>query len=163
MMTQFEGLVAIRKTLSLANNPPIQAIIDQGLVVPLITLLDNNLPEIVFESLWALTNIASGSGSDYCTPIVSKGGLPKIINLLDSQICEIQDQAVWCIGNFVGESVNIRDKIIGLKGLDKIISLLATTDRDSLIKHCTWTLTNFCRPEPLLPYESVKPVFYYFL
>lgn len=158
MMTQFEGLVAIRKVLATPNNPPIQAIIDQGLVVPLLTLLENNLPEIVFESLWALTNIASGSGSDYCTSIVNKGGLPKIVNLIDSQICEIQDQAVWCIGNFVGESANIREKVISLKGLEKIISLLATTDRDSLIKHCTWSLTNFCRPEPSLPYENVKNV-----
>ena len=55
-------------------------------MAPLITLLENNLPEIVFESLWALTNIASGSSSDYCVSIVNKGGLPKIVNLLDSQI-----------------------------------------------------------------------------
>lgn len=155
---QFEGLVCIRKILSMANNPPINVIIDQGLVLPLIALLDSNLPEIQFESLWAITNIASGSSSDYSNAIVSKGGLPKIVNCIDSQIVEIQDQAVWCIGNFVGENANLRDKVLQLKGLEKITSLMATTDRDSLIKHCTWTLTNFCRPDPAMSYEHVKPV-----
>ncbi len=119
--------------------------------------MESTLPEIVFEAIWAITNIASGS-SDYSTSIVSKGGIPKIIALIDSPILEIQDQAVWCLGNFAGDTVQIRDKIISLKGLDRIISLLATTDRNSLIKHCVWSLTCFCRPEPPMPYQTVKPV-----
>jgi hypothetical protein len=71
---------------------------------------------------------------------------------------EIQEQAVWCLGNLASESVNIRDKIIGLKGLDKLISLLAKTDRNSLIKHIVWAITSFCRPEPPMAWEIIKPV-----
>lgn len=126
-------------------------------MLPLINLLESNYPEIVYESLWSLTNIAGGN-NEYATSIVSKGGIPKIIALIDSPIMEIQDQAVWCLGNLASESIQIRDKIIGLKGLDKIVSLLAKTDRNTLIKHIVWAITSFCRPDPPMPYEMVKPV-----
>jgi len=106
-----------------------------------------------------LTNIAGGN-NDYGSSIVTKGGIPKIINLIDSPIMEIQEQAVWCLGNLASESNNIRDKIIALKGLDKIVSLLAKTDRNSLIKNIVWSLTSFCRPDPPMAYETVKPVFF---
>lgn len=125
--------------------------------MPLINLLDSNFPEIVYESLWSLTNIAGGN-NDYASSIVVKGGIPKIISLIDSPIMEIQEQAVWCLGNLASESNHIRDKIINLKGLDKIVSLLAKTDRNSLIKNIVWALTSFCRPDPPMPYEIVKPV-----
>lgn len=119
--------------------------------------MESNFPEIVYESLWSLTNIAGGN-NDYASSIVSKGGIPKIINLIDSPIMEIQEQAVWCLGNLASESTHIRDKIITLKGLDKLVSLLAKTDRNSLIKNIVWAITSFCRPDPPMPYEIVKPV-----
>jgi hypothetical protein len=128
--------------------------------LPLINLLDSTFPEIAYESLWSLTNIAGGN-NDYASSIVSKGGLPKIINLIDSPIMEIQEQSVWCLGNLASESTPIRDKIISLKGLDKIVSLLAKTDRNSLIKNIVWAITSFCRPDPPMNYELIKPVIFY--
>jgi len=125
----------------------------------LINLLESAYHEIVYESIWALTNVAGGN-NEYSASIVSKGGIPKIIALIDSSIKEIQEQAIWCIGNLASESVQIRDKIISLKGFDKILSLLAKTDRNSLIKHSIWAITSFCRPDPPMSYELVKPVNY---
>jgi hypothetical protein len=127
------------------------------LVLPLLDLLERPYPEICYEAIWALTNIAGGN-NDYGASIVSKGGIPKIIALLDSPIKEIQEQATWCIGNLASESVQIRDKIINLKGLDKIVSLLAKTDRNTLIKHSIWAITSFCRPDPPMSYDFIKPV-----
>ena len=123
----------------------------------MINLLESTYPEIVYEAIWSLTNIAGGN-SDYSASFVTKGGIPKIISLIDSPIKEIQEQAIWCLGNLASESVQIRDRIISLKGLDKIVSLLAKTDRDSLIKHSIWAITSFCRPEPHMPYDIIKPV-----
>ena len=119
--------------------------------------MESSYPEIIYEAIWSLTNIAGGN-HDYSASIVSKGGIPKIIALIDSPIKEIQEQAIWCIGNLASESVQIRDKIISLKGLDKIVSLLAKTDRNTLIKHSIWAITSFCRPDPPMAYETVKPV-----
>ena len=88
--------------------------------------------------------------------------------MIDSPIVEIQDQAIWALGNLAGDSTQIRDKIISLKGFEKIVSHLTITDRNSLIKQCVWSITNFLRPEPALPYDIVKSVinkfnkFFYF-
>ena len=58
---KYKGLVGIRKLLCLQNNPPIQQIIDYGLVSDFIDLLQNGYPEFQYECLWILTNITSGT------------------------------------------------------------------------------------------------------
>lgn len=149
------GLVGIRKMLSIPNNPPIQDIIDAGLVSEFVKYLDHQLPEFQFEALWCLTNIASGT-SDQALTVVSKGGLVKIISLMENKIQEIQDQAIWTIGNLAGDSAKIRDRIIHQKGYEKLLKLFATSERPSLIKHCTWAISNFCRTKPPMEYSLLK-------
>jgi importin subunit alpha-1 len=153
---QYIGLVGIRKILSLANEPPIQEAIDRGLVYDFIKYLDHNLPEFQFEALWCLTNIASGT-SDHTNSIINKGGVQKIITLMENPIQEIQEQAVWAIGNIAGDSVKVRDKVIQLGGLDKVIKQMNTAERESLIKQCVWSISNFCRSKPAPDYEMLKP------
>lgn len=75
----------------MAVDPPIQEIIDLGLVYDIIMYLDHGLPEFQLEALWILTNIASGE-SEHVNSIIQKGGIPKITNLIDSKIAEIQEQ-----------------------------------------------------------------------
>jgi hypothetical protein len=153
------GLVGIRKVLSLPNEPPIQEVIDAGLVYDFIKYLEHSLPEFQFEALWCLTNIASGT-SEHTLSVVNKGGINKIIALIDSNIQEIQEQAIWAIGNIAGDSIKIRDKVIAAKGLEKIIKVFYTAERNTLIKHCTWSISNFCRSKPPPDYEHLKPVKY---
>jgi hypothetical protein len=153
---QYIGLVGIRKILSLANEPPVQEVVDRGLVYDFIKYLEHNLPEFQFEALWCLTNIASGT-SDHTNSIINKGGIQKIITLIDSPIQEIQEQAIWAIGNIAGDSVKVRDKVIQLGGLEKISKYLNTGERESLIKQCVWAISNFCRSKPAPDYEFLKP------
>lgn len=127
------------------------------LITHLINSLENSLPEIKFEAMGILSDISRNS-PDYIANIIKKAGLPQIIALIDSPISEIQEQVIWFIGNSAFDSVLIRDKIISLGGLVKITSLLATTDRDSLIKHCVWTLNCFCKPDPPMPWDQIKLV-----
>ena len=89
---KYLGLVGIRKLLSLQNSP-IQELIDIGVIPELISLLDNSPAEFQYESLWCLTNIATGT-SDQANSIVIKGGISKIIKLLESSIEELKIQAV---------------------------------------------------------------------
>ncbi len=118
--------------------------------------MDHSLPEFQFEALWCLTNIASGT-SDNTQSIVVKGGIEKIISLIDSNFQEIQEQAIWAIGNIAGDSVKIRDRVIQKKGLEKIIKHFATAERSTLIKHCVWALSNFCRSKPAPEFDLMKP------
>ena len=153
---KYKGLVGIRKLLCLPENPPIQQIIDYGLVNDFIDLLQNGYPEFQYESLWILTNIASGT-SDQVNTIIVKGGLNKIIEIMNnSSIEELQSQSIMTIGNIAGENIKIREQIIEKKGFDKIVHLLSITNRPLIIKNSTWAISNFLRIKPLLPYEIIK-------
>ncbi len=151
---KYGGLVGIRKLLSLPSSP-IQELIDIGIIPELIALLDNSPAEFQYESLWCLTNIASGT-SDQANSIVVKGGIPKIIKLMDSSIEELKNQATWIIGNLASDSPKIRDSLIREKVFDKLLTILASTNQPQLIKQCNWAMSSFFRVKPIPPYELVK-------
>ena len=154
IVQKYTGLVGIRKLLSLQSSP-IQELIDIGITPELISLLENSPPEFQYEALWCLTNIATGT-SDQANSIVVKGGIPKIIKLMDSSIEEIKIQATWLIGNLAADSPKIRDTLIKEKAFDKLITILASTDKEQLIKHATWSISNFFRNKPYPPFDIVK-------
>ena len=151
---KYKGLVGIRKLLSFPVSP-IQELIDIGITPDLISLLDNSPPEFQYEALWCLTNIATGT-SDQSNSIVVKGGLPKIIKLLDSNIEELKSQATWLIGNLATDCAKIRDALIREKAFDKLVTNLASTNNNHLIKESTWAISNFFRVKPSPPFDIVK-------
>ncbi|MCQ2818383.1 MAG: hypothetical protein MJ252_14040 [archaeon] len=160
--TKYKGLVGVRKLLSLPTNPPIQEIIDLGLVSQLVGLLGASYPEFEYESLWCLTNIACGT-SDQASSILSKGGLEKIMKLMDSPVNEVQEQATWTLGNLVGDSAKARDAVVAQGGFQKIISVLSTANRQNLVKQCIWSISNFCRMKPVLSYDIINRSFDYII
>jgi hypothetical protein len=59
---QHYGIIGIRRILSVAATPPIQKIIDAGVVPKLIELIgQEQYPQLQLEATWALANIAAGS------------------------------------------------------------------------------------------------------
>lgn len=86
---QHEGMIGIRKLLSMENQHPIQAIIDSNMVPRMIKFLSNNEhPRLQIESAWALTNIAFGT-TNQCQSIIDKGGIPLFVKLLGSPNDEV--------------------------------------------------------------------------
>ena len=152
---KYKGIVGLRKLISAPTNPPIQEMIDYGLVGEFIALLDSQYPEFQYEALFCLINIACGT-TDQANSIIVRGGVSKIINLMGSRIEEIQDQAIWTLGNLAGDSEKVRDQIIQQGGYEKLIVIFSTAERPQLIKRCTWTIGNFCRVKPPMPYELLK-------
>ena len=136
---KYFGLVGIRKLLLLPS-PPIQELLNVGIIKELIPLLDNSPSEFQYEALWCLTMFSSGS-SDQVNMIVSKGLIPKIVKFLDSQIEELKCQAIIIIGNLANDSGKIRDTLIKEKGFDKIITILSSTNQNILIRNCTWAIS----------------------
>ena len=58
-----------------------------------------------------MTNIVSGNSEE--TMIVIKAGASKpLIDLVNSDSPKLAEQAIWAVANIVGDSLELRDKMI---------------------------------------------------
>eukprot|EP01156_Anaeramoeba_ignava_P020876 Anaeramoba_ignava/c17442_g1_i1.p1 GENE.c17442_g1_i1~~c17442_g1_i1.p1 ORF type:complete len:301 (-),score=91.09 c17442_g1_i1:207-986(-) len=156
--TSFNSLVEIRKLLSTNKNPPINSIIQQGIVPDLVQFLKSNHKEFQFQAAWSLTNIASGT-SEQTRIVVDSGTIPIFITLLDSDSEDIREQAVWALGNFAGDNLNYRDEIINNSNtINSILKILQNSSKVSVIRNTTWAISNLCRGDPYPNFQIFKPL-----
>lgn len=145
-------MIGVRKILSIADSPPIQAVIDAGLVPRMIEYVkQQEYPQLQLEATWALTNVASGT-TIQCQSIIDKGGIPLFVELLKSNNPGIVEQAIWAIGNISSDCIFYRDNIVRAGGLNNLVEVVNKTNEETLIKHGCWALSNLCRGSPLPRY-----------
>ena len=126
-----------RKILSLEHSPPIQELIDAGILSYLIEWIQKfDFPQLQYESAWAITNIASGT-HQHCQVIVEKGCVPLLIQMMTSNNEEVREQAVWALGNIGGDAPHCRDIILQNQGLPLLIKCLQASIKHSMIKNAS--------------------------
>lgn len=139
------AIIKVRKILSNKHNVPIQETIDLN-GVPLLIEIAKNTEELHLrmEATWCLANLVSGQPST-TEMLVNKNVIELFISILDDEYPQIIEQAVWGLGNIIGDSLEMRNKVLQYKVVIKFINILQKYTQITLRRNLIWALSNLCR------------------
>nr|ACN85342.1 Kpna2-like protein transcript variant 2 [Mus musculus] len=171
----FRATRAAREMISQENTPPLNLIIEAGLIPKLVDFLKATPhPKLQFEAAWVLTNIASGT-SEQTRAVVKEGAIQPLIDLLCSPHLTVSEQAVWALGNIAdrkmpdtqvqiftpstreakaGDCAEFRDCVISNNAIPHLINLISKGIPITFLRNISWTLSNLCRNKDPYPSES---------
>jgi Importin beta binding domain len=157
-----DNVRTIRRMLATENNPPVQCMLNSGILFFLVEMIDIsnirkgalNIEEaeisalqskLIFEATWALTNIAS---TDYADSIVQyPNAIERLIALLAYEADgSVREQSIWCLGNIAGDNYFYRDILLNDERVKAgFLQNLMCPQSVSLLSTLCWAISNLCR------------------
>ena len=163
---QYFGVIGLRKVLCNEKSPPIDHILDSGVVPKLIEIMRTSKElEIQLDAAWSLTNLCSGT-SEQTERVINCGVIPGFLSAFQSENQARIDQSIWGLGNIAGDSTEFRDLVIKEGGVEAIANFLENVSTVNSKIHGVWALSNCCRGKPEPTFHSIAraiPVFCKFL
>jgi len=152
----FHGVLMVRKLLCVNENPPIQSVVDAGIVPRLVSLLPrDDWVALQFEAAWAVSNVASGK-QQHTHLVIQLEAVPQFVRLLESPSEEVREQASWAIGNIAADSADCRNYILSLGAMNLLIKAIGIpVSKVTILRNAVWALSNLCRSKPPPPLDAV--------
>ncbi|KAL2490428.1 Importin subunit alpha-1 [Abeliophyllum distichum] len=151
---QLEATTQFRKLLSIERSPPIQEVIQAGVVPRFVEFLAReDVPQLQLGP----SQILPSGTSEHTKVVIDHGAVPTFVKLLGSASDDVREQAVWALGNVAGDSPKCRDLVLGHGALAPLLAQLNERTKLSMLRNATWTLSNFCRGKPQPAFEQTRP------
>ena len=159
---QYYYVKKIRQLLS-GDSPPIDEVVETGIIPHLVEFLKLRDIPLLFETTWVLTNLVSETDPRSTNIIVENKVIPTLMALLHIENEEVQKQAMWVLSNISANTSEHRDLILNAGALPAIITMVRfaaqNTQQLELLQLGSWTLGNLSKGKPPPPFELICPIF----
>lgn len=152
-----EAATSCRIQLSKSENAPIEMFYGNDVIPVLVkTLTSFNDDTLIFETSWALTNIASGE-SKFTQAVVEAGAVPIFMTLMSHESDMIAEQSVWALSNIVGDCAAYRDAIIQYGIIPAVEqAIVRFWNKPEAYRQVCWLVSNLFRHKgPAYPKQAV--------
>ncbi len=153
----------IRQLLCRDTSPPINEIVQAGVVPHLVDFLKLRDIPLLFETAWVLTNLVSETDPRSTNIVVENGVIPPLMSLLHIENEEVRNQAMWVLSNISANTGEHRDLILHAGALPAIVTMVRSVAQNpqqlNLLRLGSWTLGNLCKGKPAPPFELICPIF----
>jgi hypothetical protein len=147
-LQKHQSIIYLRKLLSNQKNLPIQETIDLNGVPLLIEIAkDTSELHLRLEATWCLANLVSGT-TQQTMGLINKNIIQIFEEILKDPYNQIVEQAIWGLGNIIGDSVELRNKVVKTNVLNKLILMLRQNRGFNVQKHIIWCISNSLRIRP---------------
>ena len=139
------------------GEPPIQLVIDAGLVQSISILLHTHHEhtDIAKEAMWCMGNLCAFGLVEQVRVVLSLQPIQVLVNYSRCTNVLLREMAIWVLGNIAGSSAEGRDQLLNMDVFLPISE--ACLNLDSVLgKLGLWVLSNICFVSPAPPEKIVS-------
>lgn len=159
-----------RRLLSIDRCPPIDVIIETGVLPRIIELLDRfDNKKIQTEVAWCITNIACGE-KRHVILLVQYNVIEKLMHVIRNTVFpNVSEQCLWAISNLAVDGTICRTRLLenGILhillwqlDIDAPVHMRQESPALTVMRYTAWTLCNLCRGQPAPPDNIHEPILY---